>query len=277
MSINERPPMRADRHRPSLLFAAAILTVSTLGCDAAQGEDATAEVLAIGMIIARDAAEAALFGELDPNEYRDCPVQQDLPTVEWTRAMGDPSQLWVDPASLFEIRSRPIELLLSRIPESDPMRDPDLEPRSNHDRTHGPSKPGKKPSFVFVRARFAEEDQQRIADFRTRHSSCRILISVNGVSSWHSVNRSDWSEWIPLGVFETSSSGYIALANPSWKTRWTEWSELNDSLEAAHRSRDRALRMLACDIEFRAAFERDNPGAIDLLTETMAQIDCSRP
>jgi hypothetical protein len=226
-----------------ILFSLFVLFVRT-GCD---GEAWTPK---FGFIVVRDITDAAMTADRPEIPLRDCPVREDIPTVTYRNPLGAHAELWTDPTSQFELSASPREILLTRHANADGSQ------------------------VVAARARFFDADQKILRDYRARYATCRILVSMDDEPAWVATNRSDWTTEIPIGIFDLDSTAYEALVGGDWQIRWVEWPELEEASKATQASRIRALEMLACDDVFRDEFERENPGALELLGDALEGIDC---
>jgi hypothetical protein len=219
----------------------------------------TAAVCAVGcdhdtsprmsLVIARDVADSEAWPMGSDLAIADCPVREDLAPIVYRNPLGADAEVWTDPTSRLEVDFNPESLLLTRHPEDE--------------------------DIVFVRARFSEADQRRLAEYRQRYAACRVMIALDDRAVWIATNRTDWSEEIPIGAFDSGTEVYAAVTGGEWALRWTEWPELEAAGQATRASEARALERLRCDSAFRTAFEKENPGAIDLLSERLSHIDCS--
>jgi len=202
-------------------------------------------------VVARDASNVEAL--VDPSSLlnRDCPVRHDLPTFSIKNSLGWTTSLWTAPDTRFRLTAAPREVILTKHPNSAGVE------------------------IVAARVRFSEIDQGTLVEFRERFKECQILVSLNGEPLWLTTNRSDWSVELPIGILETGSASYNALVDGDSKILWADWPELDAALRATESSRRRSINMLACDGEFRAEFERKNPGALELLADSIAAVECT--
>lgn len=212
--------------------------------------------------VARAADDLIERAGLEPLEWRRCPIDRDQPQRILNGGADGPEQAyWVSETATFRADSGPEALRLSVLPSTGSRSATDAAPER-----------------VAVRGRFPETVHRSLARARERFRTCTLLLSVQGKPEWADPNGSTWSEWIPLGVFESGDPTFERLlvdeGGLEIPAEWVAWPEATDALAATAESRERALRRLACEAGFRAAFEADHPGATAELLEGWKDIDC---
>jgi hypothetical protein len=247
-SISPRRRILRSSDRVFMTFAAVAGLICSSGCEQ------NARMPTFGLIVARNVADADLFQDWSPLEFRLCPVRQDLDIVAYRSPWGSVAEFWIQPDSRLEIVAVPREILLTE------------HPASRED------VPGDE--IVAARARFGPEDQEALAAYRNEYRHCTILISLDGEITWVATNDSDWTREIPIGLFRKHSSIYDKLVSSDAEIEWVGWPALEEALRMTEESDRRALQMLACDPDFREQFERQHPGTLEGLAEQIESIEC---
>lgn len=244
-----------------VLMTVSVLSATMLGCVARAGS--AREHLEIGLVVGRRVDPIASLTSIESIEDRACPVRQDLSPVVRRGPLGNESSYWIDPESRLGINARPEAVWLSRLPTLAASGQPAGAPE---------------PRLVAVRARFPDEEHRALVEYREKHRACTVLVAVAGQTEWVDPNGSDWSTRIPIGVYREGAAFLSALLDERdggrMQVEWADWPEAVAAQRVTRDSERRGLEALACDGEFRAEFEQENPGAVELLRAELSRVEC---